>query len=98
ATANVPWILIGGRANGTGSGNVTYTVGINTGRLRTGAITVAGRTVYLNQLGAGDSVSSLATIANDGIVNAASYSPAIAPGSFVTIYGENLVDATTTWD
>ena len=32
-----------------------------------------------------------------GIVNAASNSPPIAPGSFVSIYGQNLADTSTDW-
>jgi Viral BACON domain/NHL repeat len=47
ATANVPWILVSGGSSGTGRGNVTYTVGINTGGLRTGTVSVASRTVYV---------------------------------------------------
>jgi uncharacterized protein (TIGR03437 family) len=97
AAANVPWILVSGGNSGTGNGNVTYTVGVNTGALRTGTITVGSRTVYINQASTGGAVSSLATVANDGVVNGASYSATIAPGSFVTIYGQNLADTTTTW-
>jgi uncharacterized protein (TIGR03437 family) len=97
ATAHVPWILLGSASNGTGNGTIAYTVGVNTGGLRTGAIAVAGRTVYLNQTGPEGSSTSLASIANGGVVNAASYSPLIAPGSFVAIYGQNLADAVASW-
>jgi hypothetical protein len=55
AAASVPWILLSGGTKGTGTGTVTYTVGVNTGGLRTGTITIAGRTVYINQAGAGGS-------------------------------------------
>jgi uncharacterized protein (TIGR03437 family) len=85
-------------SNGTGSGTIAYTVGVNTGGLRTGAIAVANRTVYINQAGAGGPTASLASIANGGVVNAASYGPLIAPGSFVAIYGQNLADAAALWD
>ena len=97
ATANVPWILIGS-ASGTGNGTVGYTVGVNTGGLRTGAIVIAGRTVYVNQAGSEGSTAALATITNGGVVNAASYAPLVAPGSFVAIYGQNLADAAASWD
>ena len=97
ATANVPWILLGSPSNGTGNGIIGYTVGVNTGLLRTGAIAVAGRTVYINQTGPGEALASLASIANGGVVNAASYAPLIAPGSFVSIYGQNLADASASW-
>jgi uncharacterized protein (TIGR03437 family) len=77
---------------------VTYTVGVNTGGLRTGTITVASRTVYINQAGAGGSTTSLASVTNGGVVNAVSYAPLIAPGSFAAIYGQNLADAAASWD
>ena len=98
ATGNVPWILLGSASTGTGNGTIAYTVGVNTGGLRTGAIAVAGRTVYINQTGPAGSLTSLASIANGGVVNAASYAPPISPGSFVGIYGQNLADTAATWD
>jgi uncharacterized protein (TIGR03437 family) len=97
AVANVPWILVSGGNTGTGSGTVTYTVGVNPGGLRTGTITAAGQQVYVNQVASGGSVSSLASLNVGGIVNAASSSPPIASGSFVSIYGQNLADITTDW-
>ena len=96
AAANVPWILVSG-VSGAGSGTVTYTVGVNTGGLRTGIITAAGQKIYVNQASSGASVSSLASITAPGVVNAASFSPPISPGSFVTVYGQNLADTTTDW-
>jgi uncharacterized protein (TIGR03437 family) len=95
--ANVAWILVSGGNTGTGSGTVMYTVGVNTGGLRTGTITVAGQKVYINQAASGGSVSSLAALNVGGIVNAASSSPPIASGSFVSIYGENLADTAMDW-
>jgi len=80
-----------------GSGTVTYTVGVNTGGSRTGTITTAGQKVYVNQAASGGSVSSLASLDVGGIVNAASNGPPIAPGSFVSIYGQNLADTATDW-
>jgi uncharacterized protein (TIGR03437 family) len=97
ATASAPWILVSGGSTGTGSGTVTFTVGVNTGGLRTGTITAAGQKVYVNQAAAGASVSTLASINTSGIVNAASFSPPISSGGFVTIYGQNLADTTTDW-
>src|ERR1035437_8178345 len=98
ATTNAKWILLGSASSGTGNGSIAYTVGLNTDPLRTGAITVGGRTLYINQPGQGASIASLAAIADGGVVNAASYDPLIAPGSFVTIYGQNLADAAASWD
>jgi len=80
-----------------GSGTVTYTVSPNTGGLRTGTITVAGQAVYVNQAAAGSSVSTLAAVNASGVVNAASYAPPIAPGGFISVYGQNLADVTTDW-
>ena len=97
ATASVPWILVSGGGPGAGGGAVTFTVGVNTGGQRTGTITAAGQKVYVNQAAAGTSISSLASITAPGVVNAASFSPPISPGSFVTVYGQNLADTTTDW-
>ena len=97
ATTSTPWILVSGGNTGTGSGTVTYTVGVNTGGLRTGTITAAGQKIYVNQAAAGNSVSSLASITAPGVVNAATFSPPISPGSFVTVYGQNLANTTTDW-
>jgi uncharacterized protein (TIGR03437 family) len=97
AVANVPWILVSGGNAGMGSGTVTYTVGVNTGGSRTGIVTVAGQQVSVNQAASGASVPPPASLDVGGIVNAASNSPPIAPGSFVSIYGQNLADTTTGW-
>jgi uncharacterized protein (TIGR03437 family) len=97
AVANVPWILVSEGGAGIGGGTVTYTVGVNTGGLRTGTITVAGQKVYVNQAASGGSVSSLASLSVGGIVNAGSSSPPIASGGFVSIYGQNLADTATDW-
>ena len=51
----------------------------------------------MNQAATGTSVSSLASITAPGVVNAATYSPPISPGAFVTVYGQNLADTTTDW-
>ena len=51
----------------------------------------------MNQAAAGASVSSLASISAPDVVNSSSYSPPISPGSFVTVYGQNLADTTTDW-
>jgi len=98
ATANVSWILLSGGQPGSGSGMLTYTVGGNPGTLRTGTITVGGQTVYVNQAASGATVSSLASIAAPGVVNAASYSPPISPGGFITVFGQNLTDVSTDWN
>ncbi len=37
-------------------------------------------------------------ITSAGIVNAASFAPGLSPGSFVTIFGENLAPRTRSWD
>jgi hypothetical protein len=50
ATSNVSWVTITGSASGTGIGTVTYSVAANAaGAARTGTLTVAGRTVTINQ-------------------------------------------------
>jgi uncharacterized protein (TIGR03437 family) len=98
ASTSAAWILLSGGTSGTANGTVGYTVGINTGGFRTGTIAIAGHSVYVNQAGAGESVLSIASFETSRVVNAASYRPPIAPGSFVTIYGQNLADTSASWD
>jgi hypothetical protein len=43
AVSNAPWITITGGGAGTGSGTVSYSVGANSGRVRRGTVTIAGR-------------------------------------------------------
>ena len=97
ATTNASWILLGGGQQGTGSGAVTYTVGVNTGALRTGTLSIGSQLIYINQAASGTSASSLASIAAPGVVNAASYTPPIAPGGFISVFGQNLTNITTDW-
>lgn len=98
AVTSAPWILVSSGASGSGTGTVKFTAGVNTGGLRTGSMTVAGHTLYVNQAGPSDSISSLAGITANGVVNAASNAPLIAPGAFVTIYGQNFANGSTGWD
>jgi len=49
ATSNAAFLTINSGATGTGSGTVQYTVAANTGAARTGTLTVAGKTVTVNQ-------------------------------------------------
>ena len=75
AVANVAWILVSGGNSGTGGGTVTYTVGVNTGSLRTGTITVAGQKVYVNQAASGGSVASLASLSSHARITARFWAP-----------------------
>jgi uncharacterized protein (TIGR03437 family) len=59
AVSNEPWILVSGGSAGSGNGTVTFTVGVNTGAARTGTITIAGQTVYVNQAAAGGGVGNI---------------------------------------
>jgi uncharacterized protein (TIGR03437 family) len=93
---NSSWILISSGTVGTGNGTVTYTVGPNVGGYRTGTVTIAGQTFWVNQAPPGESVNTIAAISNGGVVNAASNESPIAPGSFVTIYGANFTDGSST--
>jgi hypothetical protein len=73
ATSETSWISVIAGASGTGSGNVIWMVSANNGLARTGTLTVAGRTVTVNQgtpapsvydgrwIGGGTGVSSAST-------------------------------------
>lgn len=49
ATSNTNWLTIVNGASGTGNGTVSYSILPNTGAVRTGTFTVAGRTVTISQ-------------------------------------------------
>ena len=49
ATSNAPWITVTSGATGSGNGNVTFSIGANTGAARTGTLTIAGQTFTVNQ-------------------------------------------------
>lgn len=49
AASGASWIVVTSGATGTGDGRVDLSVAANTGPARTGAVTVAGRTVTVNQ-------------------------------------------------
>ena len=51
ASSSASWITITSGGNGTGPGNVQYTIANNTGAQRTGTVTVAGQTYLITQSG-----------------------------------------------
>jgi hypothetical protein len=51
ASSNATWATLTGTAGGTGTGQVGYSVGPNSGLARSAQLTVAGATVTLNQSG-----------------------------------------------
>ena len=51
ASSSASWITITSGGNGTGPGNVQYTIANNTGAQRTGTVTVAGQTYLITQAG-----------------------------------------------
>lgn len=53
ASTGTPWLTINSGTTGQGSGTVAFTAATNPGAARTGTITVAGRTVTINQAAAG---------------------------------------------
>lgn len=52
ATSNASWITVTSGASGNGNGSVGYTVAANTGSARNGTVTIAGRTLTVNQAAA----------------------------------------------
>jgi hypothetical protein len=49
AVSNAPWLTVTTGASGSGNGNVTFTVGANTGAQRIGTLTVATQTFTVTQ-------------------------------------------------
>jgi trimeric autotransporter adhesin len=98
ASSGASWIAATTGTSGSGNGTATFTAAANTSSsVRTGILTVAGQTIYVNQAAAGQAASSLVSLTSGGIVNAASGATTIAPGSFISIFGQNLSDVTDTW-
>ena len=48
-TSNATWITVTTGATGSGNGNVTFSIGANTGAARSGTATIAGQTFTVNQ-------------------------------------------------
>lgn len=94
AKSNAGWVFLTAGMSGLGSGTVTYTIGPNPGAVRAGTVTIAGQTFTVEQGATGVAALPKAT----GVVNAADFQPVIGPGSFVTIYGENLTSTALSWD
>jgi uncharacterized protein (TIGR03437 family) len=78
------WITFSGNVIGNGPGSVQLSVAANSGGGRTATISIAGVSVTVNQAPAG----SLPLIA--GVSNAASGQAAIAPNTWVSIYGSGF--------
>jgi Putative binding domain, N-terminal len=61
ATSNASWLSITSGGSGTGDGTVAVSVAANTGDVRTGTVTIADRTVTVNQASAPCSYSAAPT-------------------------------------
>ncbi|MEK7409400.1 MAG: S8 family serine peptidase [Acidobacteriota bacterium] len=95
AVSNASWITVTSGASGTGSGTVGYSVAANPATTsRTGTLTIAGQTFTVTQSGATDNRPS---IAQNGVVNGASFQPGISQGSWGTIRGRNFGSTTRIW-
>jgi uncharacterized protein (TIGR03437 family) len=70
---------------------VAYSVAANGGLGRSATISIAGLAFTINQLAAQPSISE------GGILNAASYQPGFASGTWVMIKGDHLATTTRTW-
>ena len=79
------WITVSGPSTGMGPGSVTLVIAANTGAQRSAEIDVANNPGMITQL------SSMLSINANGVVNAASFSTVVAPGSIAAIYGNFLV-------
>jgi uncharacterized protein (TIGR03437 family) len=83
------WITVSGPASGSGSATVTLVVASNAGAGRSATVSVAGIAVDVTQ------VSGVLSIGAHGVVNSASYSPAVAAGSIASIFGNFLLPVPT---
>lgn len=86
--SNLPdWISVSGSAASSGSATVILVIAANSGAPRSAPILVAGIAVSVNQ------ASSVLLVAAGGVVNAASYTTPVVPGSIASIFGNFLLPA-----
>jgi uncharacterized protein (TIGR03437 family) len=86
AVQNLPgWITVSGSAQGSGSSSVTLVAAANSGPPRTAQISIAGIAVTVNQF------SNALQVNSGGVVNAASYTAPVAPGSLAAVFGNFLL-------
>jgi uncharacterized protein (TIGR03437 family) len=86
--SNLPdWITLSGSATGSGLATITLIVALNSGAPRSVQISVAGINVTVNQ------ASNILLITTGGVVNGASYTAPVAPGSIAAIFGNFLLPA-----
>lgn len=92
--SDVNWIAIS-NTNGSGPGNLSYTVAANTGAARAGSISIGTLTFSVTEQAAAAPTPQIAAIDNS-----ASFAPAsgasgvVAPGEIVSIFGTNLGPST----
>lgn len=84
------WITLSGAGSGTGSATVTLVVAPNPGAPRAAQFSVAGIAVSISQS------SSVLLLTPAGVVNGASYTAPVAPGSIAAIFGNFLMSAPLT--
>lgn len=88
AVSKLPdWVTVSGSLSGFGSGAVTLAIAPNSGAPRSALISVGGIAVSINQ------ASSVLLVSAGGVVNAASYTTPVAPGSIAAIFGNFLLAA-----
>ncbi len=75
------WMALSGNAVNTGPGGVTVNISANAGNERSVFITIARISIQVTQKG-------LLSINSGGVVNAASYAAAVAPGSIAAVFGD----------
>ncbi len=88
APSDLPsWISISGSSSGAGPASLEFALAANFGPIRSAQIGLAGVLVTFDQ------ASDAPTISPAGVVNAASYSTTVAPGSIIAIFGDFPVSA-----
>ena len=88
ASSPAGWVTLTAPASGAGSGVLNYTVTANSGGGRSGTLSVAGLPFNVQQSAEQPAISP------SGILNAASFTADIAPGSLASLFGTNLADNT----
>jgi uncharacterized protein (TIGR03437 family) len=85
--SSLPSWIIASANTGSGSTTLTFTVAANSGAPRSAQITVAGITVTVSQ------ASSVLLVNTGGVVDGASFTAPVVPGSIAAIFGNFLLAA-----
>jgi uncharacterized protein (TIGR03437 family) len=95
ATTTSNWLHVTSGGSGSGSGTVGYSADVNAAAAsRTDSISISGQIFSVVEAAAGPPPPA---ISQGGVADPWTYTPGIAPGAWISIFGTNLATTPTTW-